>query len=77
VATPDGRGYWLVGADGGVFTFGDARFFGSMGSQPLNQPTTGMARTTYGGGYWEIASDGGVFSSVMRAHSRWEPPGSH
>ena len=23
-ATPDGRGYWLVGADGGVFAFGDA-----------------------------------------------------
>ena len=23
-ATPDGKGYWLVGADGGVFAFGDA-----------------------------------------------------
>ena len=28
-ATPDGRGYWLVAADGGVFTFGDAQFYGS------------------------------------------------
>ena len=28
-ATPDGDGYWLMGADGGVFAFGDARFFGS------------------------------------------------
>ena len=22
-------GYWLLGADGGVFTFGDAQFFGA------------------------------------------------
>ena len=26
--TPDGDGYWLVGADAGVFTFGDAGFSG-------------------------------------------------
>ncbi len=24
MATPDGKGYWLVGSDGGVFSFGDA-----------------------------------------------------
>ncbi len=28
-ATPDGGGYWLVGADGGVYAFGDAVFYGS------------------------------------------------
>jgi len=28
-ASPDGGGYWLVGADGGVFAFGDAVFYGS------------------------------------------------
>ena len=27
--TSDGRGYWLVAADGGVFAFGNADFFGS------------------------------------------------
>jgi hypothetical protein len=27
-ATPDGQGYWLAAADGGVFSFGDARFGG-------------------------------------------------
>jgi hypothetical protein len=27
--TPDGKGYWLVAADGGVFAFGSAGFFGS------------------------------------------------
>jgi hypothetical protein len=28
-ATRDGGGYMMVAADGGVFTFGDAGFFGS------------------------------------------------
>jgi hypothetical protein len=28
-ALPDGSGYWLVGADGGVFAFGEAPFHGS------------------------------------------------
>jgi len=28
VATSDGRGYWLVAADGGVFAFGDAAYGG-------------------------------------------------
>jgi len=27
--TPGQRGYWLVSSDGGVFSFGDARFYGS------------------------------------------------
>ena len=30
-ATPTGKGYWLVAGDGGVFTFGDAKFYGSTG----------------------------------------------
>ena len=29
-ATPTGKGYWLVGADGGVFAYGDAEFHGSI-----------------------------------------------
>ena len=33
-STPDGKGYWLVAADGGVFSFGDAGFYGSMGGNP-------------------------------------------
>ena len=31
-ATPDEHGYWLVGADGGIFAFGDAAFHGSTGA---------------------------------------------
>jgi Glycosyl hydrolases family 43 len=55
-------GYWQVGADGGIFTFGDAQFYGSTGSIRLNKPVVGMAATPDGGGYWLVASDGGVFA---------------
>jgi hypothetical protein len=60
-ATPDGKGYWLVASDGGVFAFGDAHFWGSMGGTHLNKPVVGMAGNTMGG-YWLVASDGGIFS---------------
>jgi hypothetical protein len=56
------EGYWLAASDGGVFTFGDARFYGSMGGQHLDAPVVGMAGTPTGGGYWLAASDGGVFT---------------
>jgi hypothetical protein len=61
-ATPDGGGYWLVAADGGVFTFGDATFEGSLGNLTLNAPIVGIAATPDGGGYWLVAADGGVFT---------------
>ncbi|MDA8398949.1 MAG: hypothetical protein M0008_02700, partial [Actinomycetota bacterium] len=48
--------------DGGVFSFGNAKFYGSMGAKPLNAPIVGIASTPDGAGYWEVASDGGVFS---------------
>jgi len=61
-ATPDGGGYWLVSGDGGVFTFGNAGFFGSMGAVALNEPVVGMASSPTGLGYWLVARDGGVFA---------------
>ncbi len=61
-ATPTGHGYWLVASDGGVFSFGDATFYGSTGAIHLNQPVVGMAATPTGRGYWLVASDGGIFS---------------
>ena len=61
-ATPDGGGYWMVAADGGIFAFGDAPFYGSTGSIHLNQPIVGMAPTPDGGGYWMVAADGGIFT---------------
>jgi hypothetical protein len=61
-STPDGRGYWQVASDGGVFSFGDANFYGSTGNIHLNQPIVNIAATPDGDGYWLVASDGGIFS---------------
>ncbi|MHB8288619.1 MAG: hypothetical protein ACYDEY_05185, partial [Acidimicrobiales bacterium] len=60
--TPGGHGYWLVASDGGIFSFGTARFYGSMGAKHLNAPIVGIASTPGGHGYWLVASDGGIFS---------------
>ncbi|MHB8219949.1 MAG: SpoIID/LytB domain-containing protein [Acidimicrobiales bacterium] len=55
-------GYWLAAADGGIFSFGNARFYGSMGGKPLNAPIVGVGAGPGDGGYWLAASDGGIFS---------------
>jgi len=61
---PQGNGYWLLGGDGGVFSFGAARFRGSV-------PGTGLCAAAgavqirssrTGNGYWLLGADGGVFS---------------
>ena len=52
----------MVAADGGIFSFGNARFFGSEGGVHINKPVVGMASTPDGLGYWLVASDGGIFS---------------
>jgi hypothetical protein len=62
--TPDGGGYWLVQRNGGVYSFGDAHFHGSLpglGVTP-SAPIVGMAATSDGGGYWLVGADGGVFA---------------
>jgi hypothetical protein len=71
--TANDGGYWLVASDGGIFSFGDAGFYGSipgLGIAPagsgsphsLNAPIVGMVPTADGGGYFMVASDGGVFT---------------
>jgi hypothetical protein len=61
-STHSGNGYWLLGRDGGIFSYGDAQFYGSTGAIRLNQPVVGLAATPSGHGYWLVASDGGIFS---------------
>jgi hypothetical protein len=56
------EGYWEVATDGGIFAYGNAPFFGSMGGRPLARPVVGIAATADRRGYWEVASDGGVFA---------------
>ncbi len=38
-------GYWEVAADGGILSFGDAQFYGSMGGVVLDKPVVGMTET--------------------------------
>jgi hypothetical protein len=59
---PLSGGYWSVASDGGIFSYGDAQFYGSTGAMHLNKPIVGMAPTHDGKGYWLVASDGGIFS---------------
>ena len=69
--TTPAAGYHLVGADGGIFNFGNAGFYGNTytlgltgltGSRPLNAPIVGVAENPNGGGYWMVGADGGVFN---------------
>jgi len=43
-----------VASYGGIFTFGDAAFYGSEGGESLNAPVVGMAATPDGKGYWLV-----------------------
>ena len=61
-AMPTSGGYWVAAADGGVFTYGDAAFYGSLGGIHLNEPIVSIAATPSGDGYWLVAADGGVFT---------------
>jgi hypothetical protein len=65
-ATPTGAGYWLVDSGGDVFSFGDARFAGSVGGKPQSKspgkPVVAIVPTRSGNGYWEVAADGAVFA---------------
>jgi len=68
--TSNGQGYWLVAADGGIFTYGNAQYHGTPysdgitglgGAHPLNAPISAIIPTPTGSGYRLIAQDGGVF----------------
>ncbi|MHB8296405.1 MAG: 3D domain-containing protein [Acidimicrobiales bacterium] len=56
------RGYWLVTAKGGVYSFGGAAYLGSMAGKAMAAPVVGMAAVPGGGGYWLVGSNGEVFS---------------
>ena len=50
--TPTGHGYWLLASDGGVFSFGDAHFYGSTGAMKLERAGRRMGTAAGGNGYW-------------------------
>jgi hypothetical protein len=68
-STPDGRGYWLLLADGSVYAFGNATWYGDLrgsawrgGPVPPGAPVVGMAATSDGKGYFILAGDGSVYA---------------
>ena len=49
--------------DGGIFSFGDAKYLGSLPALHVNvTDIVGITASTDGGGYWLVAKDGGIFS---------------
>ena len=56
-------GYRLVASDGGIFSFGNAKFSGSLGGQAISSPIVGLASMPYtAGAYWMVSADGQVYS---------------
>jgi hypothetical protein len=60
-ATLAGDGYWLVASDGGIFTFGMARFYGSTGGRTIPAAISGMSASPGGKGYWFTGHSGVVY----------------
>jgi hypothetical protein len=60
-ATAVTHGFRLFAGDGGVFTFGTDRNFGSAAGKAQHL-VVGMTTTVSEQGYWLVATDGGIFS---------------
>src|SRR5678809_1368484 len=58
--TPSGNGYWFTASDGGIFSFGDAKFFGAAASipAPAGRNVTAMVPSNDGAGYWQASATG-------------------
>ena len=62
-ATPGQSGYWMLGSDGKVFPFGDAKSMGDPGaSLPAGTKAVHIEPTPTAKGYWIVNDDGAVFS---------------
>ena len=62
VPVASNEGFWLLGKDGGVFSFGTAKYFGSIGHLAGAKPVVSMAADPDGEGYWFVGPDGGIFA---------------
>lgn len=61
VDRPQGDGYWLVCADGGVFAY-HAPALGSLGGKHLAAAIVDAKASPTGEGLWLVGADGGVFA---------------
>jgi hypothetical protein len=63
VAPPGGSSYWLAGADGGIFAFGNAGYFGSLPALGIHVANiTSMVSTADAKGYLLFGTNGGVYA---------------
>ena len=60
-STPTQTGYWMVGSDGRVYSFGDAKGYGDASLAPGAQAVD-IEPTPSGNGYWIIDDQGHVFA---------------
>jgi myo-inositol-hexaphosphate 3-phosphohydrolase len=60
VPVPNRSGYWMVGADGRVYNFGDAKSYGDASPAPGAQAVD-LEPTPSGNGYWIVDDQGHVF----------------
>jgi hypothetical protein len=56
------EGFWLLGKDGGVFSFGTAKYYGSIGYLGGARQAVSMAADPDGEGYWFVGPDGGIYA---------------
>ena len=61
VQAPKRSGYWMVGADGRVYNFGDANSYGDAALAPGAQAVD-LEPTPSGNGYWIVDDQGHVFA---------------
>jgi N-acetylmuramoyl-L-alanine amidase-like protein len=73
-ASPDGKGYWLLGRDGGVFSFG-VPFHGSVGDRQPYGKAVDLRPTDSGAGYYVAGTDGAVFAFGDADQRRERPAG--
>jgi hypothetical protein len=65
---PSGKsGYWMLGSDGKVFAFGDAKHLGAP-TLPAGISAVDLETTPTGAGYWIVDSAGNVFGYGDAAH---------
>jgi hypothetical protein len=56
------EGFWLLGRDGGVFSFGTAQYYGSIGALGGIRQVVSMAADPDGSGYWFVGTDGSIYA---------------
>jgi ribosomal protein L24E len=72
---PHPSGYRMLGADGKVYPFGDARGFGDPSPLSRTTPAADVESTPSGNGYWLVTAAGAVYAYGDATYRGGLPPG--